>query len=375
MITVREAKSRRELLEFIEFPNRLYAGVPQYVPSLVMDELSNLSPKKNPAFEYCDMRFFLAEKEGEVVGRIGGIISHKANDLWQEKKLRITRMDFIEDYAVFEALIQTLEDWAKSCGLTELAGPIGFCDLDKEGMLVDGFDRDGMFITYYNHPYYPQFMERYGFEKEADWTEHIITLECPQAERMERISKRILERGGFRVLQLHRKSQLKPYIPQIFQLINSEYKDLYGVVPLTPAQIKYYTSQFITLINLRYISLIVDREGNLAAFGIIAPSLADAMKKCQGHLFPSGWYHLLKAIHKPRILDMYLVAIKGEYRKTGLPAVLMTDIYHRAKADGILYAETGPELETNFNIQNMWDFFDTEMNIKRRRSWKKHIHD
>ena len=374
MITVREAKSRRELLEFIEFPNRLYAGVPQYVPSLVMDELSNLSPKKNPAFEYCDMRFFLAEKEGEVVGRIGGIISHKANDLWQEKKLRITRMDFIEDYAVFEALIQTLEDWAKSCGLTELAGPIGFCDLDKEGMLVDGFDRDGMFITYYNHPYYPQFMERYGFEKEADWTEHIITLECPQAERMERISNRILERGGFRVLQLHRKSQLKPYIPQIFQLINSEYKDLYGVVPLTPAQIKYYTSQFITLINLRYISLIVDREGKLAAFGIIAPSLADAMKKCQGHLFPSGWYHLLKAIHKPRILDMYLVAIKGEYRKTGLPAVLMTDIYHRAKADGILYAETGPELETNFNIQNMWDFFDTEMNIKRRRSWKKHIH-
>ena len=375
MITVREAKSRRELLEFIEFPNRLYAGVPQYVPSLVMDELSNLSPKKNPAFEYCDMRFFLAEKEGEVVGRIGGIISHKANDLWQEKKLRITRMDFIEDYAVFEALIQTLEDWAKSCGLTELAGPIGFCDLDKEGMLVDGFDRDGMFITYYNHPYYPQFMERYGFEKEADWTEHIITLECPQAERMERISNRILERGGFRVLQLHRKSQLKPYIPQIFQLINSEYKDLYGVVPLTPAQIKYYTSQFITLINLRYISLIVDREGKLAAFGIIAPSLADAMKKCQGHLFPSGWYHLLKAIHKPRILDMYLVAIKGEYRKTGLPAVLMTDIYHRAKADGILYAETGPELETNFNIQNMWVFFDTEMNIKRSRSWKKHIHD
>ena len=375
MITVREAKSRRELLEFIEFPNRLYAGVPQYVPSLVMDELSNLSPKKNPAFEYCDMRFFLAEKEGEVVGRIGGIISHKANDLWQEKKLRITRMDFIEDYAVFEALVHTLEDWAKSCGLTELVGPIGFCDLDKEGMLVDGFDRDSMFITYYNHPYYPQFMERYGFEKEADWTEHIITLECPQAERMERISNRILERGGFRVLQLHRKSQLKPYIPQIFQLINSEYKDLYGVVPLTPAQIKYYTSQFITLINLRYISLIVDREGNLAAFGIIAPSLADAMKKCQGHLFPSGWYHLLKAIHKPRILDMYLVAIKGEYRKTGLPAVLMTDIYHRAKADGILYAETGPELETNFNIQNMWDFFDTETNIKRRRSWKKHIHD
>jgi GNAT superfamily N-acetyltransferase len=375
MITVREAKSRRELLEFIEFPNRLYAGVPQYVPSLVMDELSNLSPKKNPAFEYCDMRFFLAEKEGEVVGRIGGIISHKANDLWQEKKLRITRMDFIEDYAVFEALIHTLEDWASACALTELAGPIGFCDLDKEGMLVDGFDRDGMFITYYNHPYYPQFMERYGFEKEADWTEHIITLECPQAERMERISNRILERGGFRVLQLHRKSQLKPYVPQVFQLINSEYKDLYGVVPLTPAQIKYYTSQFITLINLRYISLIVDREGNLAAFGIIAPSLADAMKKCQGHLFPSGWYHLLKAIHKPRILDMYLVAIKGEYRKTGLPAVLMTDIYHRAKADGILYAETGPELETNFNIQNMWDFFDTEMNIKRRRSWKKHIHD
>lgn len=375
MITVREAKTRRELLEFIQFPNRLYAGVPQYVPSMVMDELSNLSPKKNPAFEYCDMRFFLAEKDGEVVGRIGGILSHKSNTLWKERKLRITRMDFIEDYEVFEALIHTLEDWAKSCGMTDLVGPIGFCDLDKEGMLVDGFDRDGMFITYYNYPYYPEFMARYGFEKEADWTEHIITMECPRADRMQRIADRVLDRGGFHVLQLHSKRQLKPYIPQIFQLVNSEYKELYGVVPLTDAQIKYYVSQFLMLINLRYLSLITNREGELVAFGLLAPSLAEPMKKCKGRLFPIGWYHVLKAIRKPRILDMYLVAIQGRYRQTGLPAVLMMDIYRRAQTDGILYAETGPELETNHNIQNMWGFFETEMNIKRRRSWKKHIND
>ena len=321
------------------------------------------------------MCFFLEEKNGEIVGRIGGIISHKANEIWQEKKMRITRMDFIEDYEVFQALINVIEQWALASGLTEIAGPIGFCDLDKEGMLVDGFDRDGMFITYYNFPYYPRFMEQYGFEKDADWTEHIITLECPERERMERISNRIIERSGFRILQFHHKRQLKPYIPQVFELINSEYEGLYGVVPLTQSQIQYYANQFISLINLRYISLIADKENCLAAFGILAPSLADAMKKCRGRLFPTGWYHLLKAIHKPRILDMYLVAIKAEYRKTGLPAVLMNDIYKRARTDGILYAETGPELETNHNIQNMWDFFKAEMNIKRRRCWIKHINN
>ena len=374
MIELYEVHSRRDMLEFIEFPNRLYAKVPQYVPALVIDELSNLSAKKNPAFEYCDMRYFLARRNGKTVGRIGGIISHKANERWHEKKIRITRMDFVEDYEVFTALVGVIEAWGAEQGLSEIVGPIGFCDLDKEGMLVDGFERDSMFITYYNFPYYPEFMQRYGFEKEADWTEHIITMQSPEEARMARISDRLLSRGGFRVVKLKSKRQLKPWIPEIFRLINSEYSQLYGVVPLTERQIKYYTSQFLTLINLRYVSLIADAEGKLAAFGVLAPSLAEPMKKCRGRLFPTGWFHLLRAIRHPRILDMYLVAVRGDYRKSGLPAVLMNDIYHRAKADHILFAETGPELETNLNVQNMWGLFQSEMNVRRRRSWKKEIH-
>ena len=371
MITIKEVKTRRDRLEFVQFPNRLYAEVPQYVPGMVSDDMANINPTKNPAFEYCEMRFFLAEKDGKTVGRIGAIISHKANQMWGENQIRITRFDFIEDYEVFTALIKVVEDWGKERGLTEAIGPIGFCDMDKEGMLVEGFDRPSMFITYYNHPYYVEFMERYGYEKEVDWTEHIITLECPQAEKMDRISQRILQRGGYRVLEFKNKKQLKPWIPKIFEMLNNEYKDLYGMVPLTPAQTDYYVGQFLTLLNLRYISLVADKEDNLVALGILAPSLAEPMRKCKGKLFPIGWYHTLKAIARPKILDMYFVAVKTSLRKSGLNAVVMNEIYKNAKEDGILYAETGPELELNHNVQTMWEYFEAEMNVRRRRCWKK----
>ncbi len=373
MLTIKEVRTRKDRLEYVTFQNELYRGVENYVPTMVMDEMANINPKKNPAFSYCDMRFFLAQRDGKTVGRIGAIISYKANDIWDTKKIRITRFDFIEDYEVFCLLIKQVEDWGREKGLNEMIGPIGFCDLDKEGMLVDGFDRIGMFITYYNHPYYVEFMERYGFRKEADWTEHVIKLQYKDEDKISRVANKLMERRGYKVLQFKNKKELKPYIPKIFDLLNREYKDLYGMVPLTQEQIDYYAGQFLTLINLRYVSFITDSEGEIIACGILAPSLVEPMKKSNGRLFPFGWIGLLKALNKPKVLDMYLVAVKKELQKTGVPAILINDIYNRAKADNILYAETGPELETNFAVQSMWGVFESEMNVRRRRCWIKEI--
>ena len=373
MIVIREAKTKREHKKFIQFQNDLYKNVPQYVPTLMMDELQNMSPKKNPAYAYCEMRFFLAEKDGKIVGRVGAIISHKANKLWNQKRIRITRLDFVEDKAVFAALMKTVEDWAKQKGLTEMIGPIGFCDLDKEGMLVDGFERPGMFITYYNHPYYVQFMEDYGFVKDADWLEQIVYLDDAKEDKLAALSKRIVEKNGFHILEFKNKKELMPYVRPVFELLNTEYEGLYGVVPLTDAQIEYYKEMFITLINLRYISFITNKEGELVAFGVCAPSLAEAMIKSGGMLFPFGFIPLLKALRKPKILDMYIVAVKESYRKSGLSLVLMQDVYRRAKDDGIALAETGPQLESNHNVQTMWDYFRTEKEVRRRRSWIKEI--
>ena len=373
MVNIVEVKTKKDRKRFIDFQNTLYKGVEQYVPTMMVDELTALDPKKNPAFEYCDMRFFLAEREGKLVGRIGAIINKKANEKWSEKKIRITRMDFIEDKEVFDALICTVEDWAKEQGLEEMVGPMGFCDLDKEGMLIAGFELPSMFITYYNYAYYPRFMEEAGFEKEVDWTEQIVHTDCHEESRLEKLSERLLKRYGFSIVKLKNKKQLTPYIPKVFNLINSEYESLYGVVPLTQRQMEFYTKMFLSLINLRYVSLVENTAGELVAFGITAPSLSAPMKRSNGRLFPVGWAYLLKALKKPKILDMYLVAVRSDCRNTGLNAVLLNEVYKRAQEDNIELAETGPQLETNYNIQNMWDYFNVERNVRRRRSWKKKI--
>ena len=226
MVTVTEVRTRRERKRFIQFQNKLYKGVPQYVPTLLVDEMANLSPRKNPAYEYCQMRFFLAEREGKLVGRIGGIISHKANEVWGSKTVRITRMDFIDDEEVADALIGVITKWGREQGMERIIGPIGFCDLDKEGMLVSGFERPGMFITYYNFPYYVEHMRRMGFAKEVDWTEHIVHVDGRNQERLDKICQHILQKGAFSVRRFSDKKELKPYIPKIFELINQEYQQL-----------------------------------------------------------------------------------------------------------------------------------------------------
>lgn len=374
MLEMREVLTRADRKRFIQFQNDLYKDCPNYVPTLMMDELTNIDPNKNPAYEYCEARQWLAYRDGAPVGRIGAIISHAANSKWNNQRIRFTRIDFIEDYEVFCLLMKTVEDWARERGLTEIIGPIGYCDFDKEGMLVDGFEHMGLFITYYNYPYYVEFMQRYGFEKEVDWLENKVYIGSnDKVEQLERICARVEKKLGIRYIHLKNKRQVKPYIPQIFALIDECYAHLFGTVPLTPRQVEFYTGQFLSLLNYHYIGLVVDENDKLISFGLLAPSLVEPMRKSGGRLFPFGWIPLLRTIRHPKALDMYFIAVKTEYQQSGVPALLLHHIHEIAQKNGVEYAESGPELEQNYNVLGLWNGYRIEKNFKRRRCWKKQI--
>ena len=250
MLTVKEVKTRADKKRFIQFQNDLYKDCENYVPTLMMDEMANLNPKKNPSFDFCESRQWLVYRDEEIVGRVAAIVSHAANDIWGENRIRFSRIDFIEDYEVFCLLMKQVEDWARELGLTEIIGPMGFCDFDKEGMLVDGFDKMGMFITYYNYPYYPEFLERYGFEKEVDWVENKVYIEGRQnVEKLDKLCDRMMGRMKLSYVELKNKRQVKAYIPKIFDLINEAYQELFQVVPITQHMKDYYVGQFLMSIK------------------------------------------------------------------------------------------------------------------------------
>lgn len=373
MVEIKEVKSRRDLRIFAGFNEKMYRNVPQAIPDLISDEMANFNPKKNPAFEYAESRQFLAYKDGECVGRIGAIISHKANEKWDRKRIRFTRVDFIDDIEVSSALFKAVEDWGREKGLTEIHGPMGFCDLDQEGMLIEGFEYKGIFITINNAPYYKEHMEKLGYTKMVDWIENRIDVPKEMPAIWEKVSKRVLEENELRIVMPKNKRELKKYISRIFEVINDTAKHLYGEVDLSDAQIKKYVGQFILLVNCKYIVMIMDKNDEMVGFGLAVPSLADAAKKSKGRLFPLGWARVLYAPYsKPDTLELYLVGVKDEYKNKGLPAVLISQQMKSAIADGVKYAETGPMLEENLKIQSMWKRFE-KVQHKRRRCWIKTI--
>jgi GNAT superfamily N-acetyltransferase len=370
MISIKEVTSKRDLKKFIQYPIDLYKDNAYFVPSLSVDEMMNLDPKKNPAYEYCDVKMFLAYQEGKIVGRICGIINHAHNQKTTGTRVRFNRFDVIDDIEVSKTLMGAVMDWAKQQGMNEVIGPLGFCDLDKQGMLIKGFDQMNMFITYYNHEYYVRHMEQMGFTKDADWIECKVFIPSDAIGRLERISELTIKRYGYQLIKPKTRKEAIPHARVALQLYNIAFAPLYGVVPLTDRQIELFIKQFVLLVNLDYVLFVLNNQNEMIGFGLSFPSLAMAVRKSKGKLFPLGWLRLMRAIKHHTTVEMGLIAVKPEYQGRGVNALLLAEGVKAAIKHGVKVAETGPELEDNNKVLSQWKDFEVEQH-KTRRSWTK----
>lgn len=374
-VQIVEVKTKAQRRLFVDYPNQLYRDVPQFVPAFYGDDLDDWDPQKNPAFSYCEARAFLAYRDGQIVGRIGAILSNKSNETWNQKRMRFSQVDFIDDREVSAALFKTVENWAREKGLNQVHGPLGFCDTDREGMLVEGYDKRSMFITYYNHPYYIDHLTELGYVKDVDWVEYMIPVPQPGSREYEKISKLakfVSRKVSYHKAVVKRRSDYKPYVKKVFELVNECYAPLYGVVELTEQQIEKYANKFIPLINPDYACFLMDDDENMVAFGVCAPSMASAMQKSRGRLFPFGWIGVLKSLQKNDAIDMLLIAVKPELQGSGINAIIMDHMMQSCIKNGIKRAETGPQLELNGKVLSQWSMFGLEPH-KRRRCFIKDL--
>jgi GNAT superfamily N-acetyltransferase len=373
-LEIRQVTSKKELRQFVKFPIDLYKGNPNYVPGLIDEEMMTLSADKNPAFATCEAVYYLAFKDGKIVGRIAGIIVHESNRIHNERHARFGFVDFIDEAEVVDALFGAVIAWAKEKGMTALHGPLGFTDMDHEGMLIHGFDLIGTMATIYNFPYYPQHLERMGFVKDQDWKEFKIWIPEAVPEKHLRIGEIVKKKYGLRILKFKKRKEIWPYARKIFETLNSAYSQLYAFTPLSPEQIDYYVKMYIPMLRLDLITLIVrEADDVIAGFAITLPNLSHAMQKAQGSFLPFGFLHLLKALYsKPKVIDLYLMGVLPEYRGKGVNALIFNDLIPRYISLRAEYAESNPELETNNAIQAQWDYFRTEHH-KTRRAFIKRI--
>ena len=373
-IEIRKIDTKGGLKKFVKWGIDLYKGNECFVPPLVMDDVNTLDPHNNPAFDFCESIYFMAYDNGKPVGRIAGIINTVVKEKTGKKTLRFGWVDFIDDTRVSEALFRAVEVWGRSKGMEEIVGPVGFSDMDPEGMLVEGFDQEGTMATIYNYPYYPKHLEAMGFEKEADWVEFRMTVPDGIPERYQRISDIIKRKYELSTPKYtSAKKLVKDYGQEIFQLINEAYSELYGYSPLTPRQINRYISMYIPVLRLDNISLIVDKDKKLIGVGIAMPSMSKALIKCRGRMFPFGWIHLLKALRGQNdVVDLLLVAVKPEYQSKGVNSLLFTDLIPCFIKNGYKFAESNPELELNQKVQSQWGYFETRQH-KRRRAFRKSL--
>jgi hypothetical protein len=370
-VEIREVRSRAELRKFVAFPEIIYANERNWVPSFLFDDMNTLNPKKNPAFEFCEAQCWTAWKDRRMVGRIAGIINHRFVEKWGKKFARFGWIDFIEDFEVASTLVTTVEDWAKAKGMEGLHGPWGFTDLDREGMLVEGFGEQATFATIYNYPYYPAFMERLGYAKEVDWVEFRVTTPESIPEKVLRVNELLSKRAGVRIYEWESKRELiSNFGVQVFELIDEAYAGLYGTTPLSPKQIQAYIDQYLNFVDPRFTKIMVDSQDKLAGFAITIPSLSNALYKSKGRLFPFGWARLLAALRNPTSIDMMLVAVRKEYLARGAVALLMTALNKSAIENGIKESETNPELETNLAVQGMWKDYPKRQHKRRRIFFK-----
>lgn len=376
-IIIKKVETKEDLKAFIEFHYDLYKGNEYDVPNLYSDEVNTLSKEKNAAFDFCVANYYLAIRDNKVVGRVAAIINNKANEKWNQKRVRFGWIDFIEDKEVLEALLKAVEDFGKAHGMNEIVGPLGFTDMDPEGMLTWGFDQLGTMPTIYNYDYYPRLLESLpGYEVDNKYVEYKLFVPDTVPEKYAKIAEMIQNRYNLRIKKLTKKDVFEGgYGKKIFELINSTYKDLYGFSELSQKQIDQYINMYFPFADLSLITLVEDAsaDNKLVGIGITLPSLSEALQKCKkGRLFPFGWFHLLRAIkfHKTKIVDLLLMGVLPEYRMKGVNALMFADLIPRYQAYGFEWGETQVEMETNANVQSQWETLNPVMH-KRRNCYKK----
>ena len=367
-VTIKTVSSTKDFKIFARFANKMYKGNKYYVPSMPMDDLATFSKDKNAAFDFSEAEFYLAYKDGEVVGRVAAIINHKANEAWKVKQVRFGWIDFIDDLEVSAALLNAVIEFGKKAGMTQIVGPLGFTDFDPEGMLVEGFDRLSTMALIYNHPYYPEHMKKHGYYKETGWLEYRITIPEESSERHKKIAEAVIERYGLVIKKKTRRQIRKEnYGQKIFKLINETYCVLYGYSLLSEKQIDQYVNMYLSLVDMDMLTFVENAEGELIATGLSIPSLAVALQKCNGEIFPFGWWYLLKAmfLKKPDTLDLLLIGVRPDYQNKGINSIMILDLVDRYNRLGFRYAETNAMLETNAKIHAMFEPFEKEVHKRR----------
>ena len=376
MVEIREIQpTKRNLLKFVHFPiDDLYRDSEYYVPPLVTDEVNTLRPDKNPAFDFCEATYFLAYRNGKIVGRIVGIINKVVNERNNKKEARFSYIDFIDDAEVADALIDAVTKWAKGKGMELLTGPLGFTDMDPEGLLVEGFDRIGTTGAVYSHAYYHKHLERLGFVKYVDWLEFLITIPKEVPEKMHRIATLISQRMNVTTIKYtDRKQLVKDYGDAIFKLINVAYDELFGYSPLTDKQIKHYIKMYLPFLPLDDLSMVIDKTTReLVGVGITIPSMSKALIKSRGRLFPMGWKYLLDAFKHNNVVDLMLIAVKPELQNKGVNSLIFDDLIPVFNKHGYTHAESNHELELNSKVLKQWEYFEYDQH-KRRRAYTKEI--
>ena len=371
-IEIKEVISNSDLKKFIRFPYKLFKNNPYWVPSLDLDEKMNLSKEKNAAFDFCEARYWLAYQDGEIVGRIAGIINHRANECWKENRVRFGWIDYIDSKEVAKALLNTVEQWGKEKGCEEIHGPLGFTDMDREGMLVYGFDELGTYATIYNHEYYPAIIEKIGYEKDIDWLQFEYQVPKEEPEKLRKIAEMVAKRYKVHTLKSKTKKELMKLAPQIFDVLNQSFMPLYGFAPLSQKQIDSLTKQYIPYVNPKYISLVMNDETNeMLGFGITLPSLSIATKKANGRLLPFGWWHLLRALKTCTIIDMNLIAIRPDWQNKGLNALMFDELMSNYIKNGVQKTIQNPVLELNNKNIDIWKDYSPRQHIRRRCYIKK----
>ena len=373
---IKEVTTKKQLKKWVDFPNVLYKNVEAYVPFLMVDEIGTFTKSQNPAYDFCETKLFLAYQGNKIVGRIAGLINHAANKKWEQSRIRFTRFDFIDDYDVSRALYDEVAKWGRENGLTEMTGPIGFTDMDHEGMLVEGFDELNMSITFYNFPYYLKHMEKLGFEKDVDWVEFKIEVPKEPDEKISRLNDFLIKRSNYKVVKYTNQKDLVKDAYEAFKVIDEAFSVLHGTVPLTDRIIDQAIKDNVSMMNLKYILSVKDESDKIIGFAVLVPSIAKALKKSNGRLLPFGIFRILKAVKcKNDTLEMYFIAVSPEHQKKGVPVIVMNEMMKVLIDNGVKYCETGPELEDNKNVQSMWKGFSGTRNHKRRRCYIKKIAD